>query len=68
MNIDIVMEMKIPLMMLIDEARKLTALVDELGDSAYSPQEYVASNNNLPVCDDAGDDWMNTEIRQRQRI
>lgn len=43
----------------VDEARELTALVDELGvhDSTCSPQEYVTGNDNLPVCDDAGDDW-----------
>ena len=42
-----------------DEARELTALVDELGvhDSTCSPQEYVTGDDNLPVCDDAGDDW-----------
>ena len=22
-----------------------------------SPQEYVTGDNNLPVCNDAGDDW-----------
>ena len=43
----------------VDEARKLTALVDELGlhDSTCSPQEYVTGDDNLPVCDDAGGDW-----------
>ena len=43
----------------VDEARELTALVDELGlhDSTCSPQEYVTGDDNLPVCDDAGDDW-----------
>ena len=44
----------------IDEACELTALVDELGlhDCTCSPQEYyVTGDDNLPVCDDAGDDW-----------
>ena len=42
----------------VDEARELTALVDELGvhHSTCSPQKYV-TGDNLPVCDDAGDDW-----------
>ena len=43
----------------VDKAHELTALVDELGlhASTCSPQEYVTSDDNLPVCDDAGDDW-----------
>ena len=43
----------------INEACELTALVDELDlhDSTCSPQEYVTGDDNLPVCDDAGDDW-----------
>ena len=43
----------------VDEAHELTALVDELGvhDSTCSPQEYVTGDDNLLVCDDAGDDW-----------
>ena len=43
----------------VNEACELTALVDELGlhDSTCSPQEYVTGDDNLPVCDDAGDDW-----------
>ena len=43
----------------VDEARELTALVDELGlhDSTCPPQEYATGDDNLPVCDDAGDNW-----------
>ena len=43
----------------VDEARELTALVDELGlhDSTWFPQEYVTGDNNLLVCDDAGENW-----------
>ena len=48
----------------VDEAHELAALVDELcvhlHDSTCSPPEYVTSDNNLPVCDDAGDDGTNT--------
>ena len=41
----------------VDEVCELRALVGELPDSTYSPEEYVTGDNSLPVCDDAGDDW-----------
>ena len=43
----------------VDEARRLTALVDELGlhDSTCSPEKYVIGDDNLPVCDDTSGDW-----------